>query len=113
MDNVSGKQNLTQDEMSTLLTQAAEVSEILKALSHSNRLLILCFLLEGERSVSEIEEFTSIAQATVSQHLTRLRQEKLIASRRDGRQIYYRIVDSKIATLIETLYKLYCAPEQN
>jgi len=103
------KQKLSKHELAVLLTQARDVSKILKALSHESRLLILCLLLDGEKSVSVIEEETEIAQATVSQHLTRLRLENLVASRREGRQIYYRIVDPKIATLIGTLHKLYCS----
>jgi len=105
---VKPKQPLIGSEMDEMFSQAREASEMLKALSHETRLLILCLLVDGEKPVSEIEESVGLAQATVSQHLSRLRLERLIASRRDGRQIYYRIVDDKVSTLIGTLYTLFC-----
>lgn len=101
---------LSKAETSEMLAQAREASEMLKTMSHEGRLLILCFLLDGEKTVSEIENLTSLAQATVSQHLARMRLDKLLGSRREGRLIYYRIVDQKVAVLIGTLYELYCRP---
>lgn len=102
------KQTFSVSDVDDMFAQAQAASELLKALSHEARLLIMCVLVEGEKSVSEIEENIGLPQATVSQHLSRLRLENLIAARRDGRQIHYRIVDSKVATLISTLHMLYC-----
>lgn len=91
-----------------LMDNARKASELLKALSHEARLVILCILSEGEKSVSELEEILSMPQAAVSQQLARLRFDRLVATRRDGRMIYYRIVDEEVATLIATLYQLFC-----
>ncbi len=112
MSLLQNTKTLTRAETAELLARAREASEMLKIMSHEGRLLILCFLLDGEKTVSELEALTSMAQATVSQHLARMRLDKLLGSRRDGRLIYYRIVDKKVAGLIATLYDLYCSPDQ-
>ena len=104
------KKNASPEEIADLMTQARKASEMLKALSHETRLLILCLLSEGEKSVSEIEEIVSLPQATVSQQLARLRFDKIVTTRREGRMIYYRIADSDVNTVIESLYDLFCKP---
>lgn len=91
--------------------QARRACHLLKALSHERRLLILCFLEEGEKSVSEIEEALDMAQAAVSQQLARLRSDGLVKARRDGRSIYYDIASAEARQVIGTLYALYCTPE--
>ncbi len=93
-----------------LLDQARKASELLKALSHETRLLILCLLSEGEKSVSELEDILDMPQATVSQQLARLRFDRLVTARREGRMIYYSIVDEEVSSVIETLYGLFCSP---
>ena len=93
-----------------LLAQARKASDLLKALSHESRLLILCLLAEGEKSVSELEEIMDMPQAAVSQQLARLRFDRLVNTRRDGRVIYYSIASTEVASVIETLYGLFCAP---
>ncbi|MFK7859973.1 MAG: ArsR/SmtB family transcription factor [Granulosicoccus sp.] len=90
------------------MVQARKASEMLKALSHETRLLILCLLSEGKKSVSEIEDIVSLPQATVSQQLARLRFDKMVTTRREGRMVYYRIADSDISSVIESLYDLFC-----
>ncbi len=97
-------------EFEILLQQARKASELLKALSHESRLLILCLLAEGEKSVSELEEIMNMPQAAVSQQLARLRFDRLVKTRRDGRMIYYAIADEEVSSVIETLYGLFCAP---
>jgi len=103
----------TQDELALLQQQARRASELMKALSHETRLMILCLLTEREMSVSELEQTIGLSQAAVSQQLTRLRLEKLVSARRDGRQIYYSIVDSEVQIIIESLYDLFCKPVRN
>lgn len=98
------------EELELLQTQARRASELMKALSHETRLLILCLLTEKEMSVSELEEIIGLSQAAVSQQLARLRLERLVSTRREGRQIYYRIVDKEVNTIIESLYDLFCKP---
>ncbi len=104
------KSDMTEDDMKDLLAQARKASELLKALSHETRLLILCILSEGEKSVSDLEEILSMPQAAVSQQLARLRFDRLVNARRDGRMIFYSIADREVSSVVETLYELFCKP---
>jgi len=87
---------------------AQEATDFLKALSHEGRLMILCSLAHGEKTVTELEQMLSQRQAAVSQQLARLRQEKLISARRDGKQIYYSLTDDRARRIIENVYELFC-----
>lgn len=89
---------------------ADDASELLKALANRHRLLILCQLIEGERSVGQLAEFLGIRDSTVSQHLSLLRRDRIIAGRRDGQTIWYRIESEPARNVIEVLYKSFCAP---
>lgn len=97
-------------DATALVAQARKASELLKALSHETRLLILCILSEGEKSVSELEEILAMPQAAVSQQLARLRIDGLVEARREGRMIYYSISGTEVASVVETLYDLFCTP---
>jgi len=101
---------MDEEDMDVLIKQAREASELLKALSHETRLLILCLLSEGEKSVSELEETMKMPQAAVSQQLARLRLDGLVRARREGRMIYYTIADLEVSSVVETLYDLFCKP---
>ncbi|MEX0408392.1 metalloregulator ArsR/SmtB family transcription factor [Aquibium sp. LZ166] len=96
--------------LNELLEQARKASDLLKALSHESRLLILCLLAEGEKSVSELEQIMDMPQAAVSQQLARLRFDRLVNTRREGRVVYYSIASAEVSSIIETLYTLFCAP---
>ncbi len=87
--------------------RAREASDFLKALAHESRLMILCDLIQGERSVGELEALLSLRQSTVSQQLARLRLEGLVAARRDGKTIYYSIVSDKVRSIIGALYESF------
>lgn len=100
----------TPEALNELMDQARMASELLKALAHEGRLLILCLLAEGEKSVSELEEAMHLPQAAVSQQLARLRFDKLVNTRREGRTIYYSIASEEVSSVIEVLYNLFCAP---
>ncbi len=89
-----------------LILQARRATDMLKALSHEGRLLILCLLADGEKSVSQIEAAMDMPQAAVSQQLARLRLDGLVTTRRDGRSIYYSIASDDAARLIETLHEM-------
>lgn len=89
--------------------KARKATEFLKALAHEGRLMILCNLIEGEKSVTDLEERLDMRQPTVSQQLARLRLERIIEARRDGRQTYYRISDPRAAKLVAEMYKIFCA----
>lgn len=93
------------------MRQAADAAEqMLKALANRHRLMILCQLSEGERSVGELAAFLDLRDSTVSQHLALLRKDGLVATRRDGQTIWYRLASDPAARMIETLYRTYCAP---
>lgn len=83
-------------------------SEFLKALAHESRLLILCLLTEGEKSVGELEELLVQRQSTVSQQLARLRLDGLVSARREGKTICYSLADEKVRVVLEALYKAFC-----
>lgn len=100
----------SKEDFDKLLQQARKASDLLKALSHESRLLILCLLVEGEKSVSELEEIMQMPQAAVSQQLARLRFDRLVSTRRQGRVIYYSIASAEVSTVISMLYDLFCAP---
>lgn len=85
-------------------------SALLKSLANSHRLLIVCQLIEKERSVGELAEFLGLRDSTVSQHLALLRRDAIVASRRDGQTIWYSIGSDPARELVETLYRVYCAP---
>lgn len=87
---------------------AGEAIAALKAMASHNRLLLLCELGQGERSVGELAQALKLAQSVVSQHLSLLRRDGVVSGRRQAQSVYYRISDPRIATLIDTLYRLFC-----
>ena len=89
---------------------ADRASDLLKALSNRHRLLIICQLIDGERSVGDLAEFLKIRDSTVSQHLALLRKDGLVSARRDAQTIYYSIASDPARELLKTLYKVYCEP---
>jgi DNA-binding transcriptional ArsR family regulator len=89
---------------------ADEASDLLKALSNRHRLLIICQLIEGERSVGDLAAFLDLRDSTVSQHLALLRKDGLVASRREAQTIYYSIASEPARAVLATLYQVYCAP---
>jgi len=93
-------------ERKVLIAKARQATDMLKALSHEGRLLILCLLADGERSVSEIEQAMAMPQAAVSQQLARLRQDGLVTARREGRSIYYTIASKNVTKLISALHDM-------
>lgn len=96
-------------DVNAVATQARAASVLMKALAHEGRLMILCHLIEGEKSVSELEELIGARQAAVSQQLARLRLEGLVTSRREGKAIYYTIGDARVERVIRTLHEIFCA----
>jgi DNA-binding transcriptional ArsR family regulator len=102
---------ITTKDLETLERSADEAARLLKALSNKDRLMILCYLAEGERKVGDLEELLELRQPTLSQQLARLRSEGLVATRRAGKSIYYSLASPEVQAVIETLYRLYCAPD--
>ncbi|HET8997154.1 MAG TPA: metalloregulator ArsR/SmtB family transcription factor [Acetobacteraceae bacterium] len=89
---------------------ADEASELLKSLANRHRLLILCQLTEGERSVGDLAAFLHLRDSTVSQHLALLRREGLVQARRDGQTIWYAIASLPARQVLETLFEVFCKP---
>src|ERR1019366_5024499 len=89
---------------------ADRASELLKALSNRHRLLIVCQLIDGERSVGDLAGFLGLRDSTVSQHLALLRKDGLVSARRDAQTIYYSIASDPAREVLKTLYQAYCAP---
>jgi len=95
-------------ELDEMMKNAQDASNFLKAISHEGRLMILCHLASGEKSVTELEDLLSARQAAVSQQLSRLRLEGLVKPRRDGKAIYYSLTDDRSTQIIEVVYNLFC-----
>jgi len=100
-----GCATLSADDM---MVQATAAAAFLKALSHEGRLMILCHLSSGEKSVTELEQKLDSGQAAVSQQLARLRLEGLVSCRRDGKAMYYSIQDPKVIRMIDLVYDMFC-----
>lgn len=92
--------------------KAGEAAALLKALAHDARLMVLCQLLDGEHSAGALQEGAGLSQSALSQHLARLREEGLVATRREAQTIYYRLADPKVARVLETLAAIYCPPKR-
>lgn len=86
-----------------------EASLLLKALSNECRLLILCNLLDGEKSVSELNQRVALSQSALSQHLARLRRDHLVKVRKQAQTVYYRIASDEAEQVIGLMHQLYCA----
>jgi DNA-binding transcriptional ArsR family regulator len=100
-------------DIEVLSAKAHQASEFLKALSHEVRLLILCFLIEGEKSVSEIEKMLKLRQPAVSQQLARLRADGLVEARRNGKNIYYSLARTEVRDVIGVLHNAFCRPRKS
>lgn len=102
---------ITDDEMDAMVANATTASNFMKAISHEGRLMILCHLVSGEKSVTELEDLLAARQAAVSQQLSRLRLEGLVTPRREGKTIYYRLADHRPRRILEVVYDLFCSDE--
>ena len=96
-------------DIQALRANADAAGQLLKSLGNPDRLLLLCQLSQGERNVGELEQLLGIQQPTLSQQLAVLRREGLVATRREGKQIIYRIDSPQALAVINTLYELFCA----
>lgn len=95
-------------EIKAMRKSAAQATALLRALANEDRLLLLCQLSSGECSVGELEALLDIRQPTLSQQLGVLREQELVETRREGKQIYYRVRDENALALLKALYRLYC-----
>ena len=95
-------------DLDIMAAKAKEASDFLKALAHQSRLMILCILCEGEKSVTELEHLLALRQPTVSQQLARLRTDGLVIARRDGKTIYYSLASDEARKIIGAIYEVFC-----
>ena len=90
-----------------------EAAQLLKALANEHRLLILCHLAEGEKSVGELNDRVSVSQSALSQHLSVLRRDGLVETRREAQIIYYRLAGGPATRVVATLHDVYCCTDRN
>lgn len=95
-------------DLEQMQQNARRASTLLKALSNEHRLMVLCQLSKGEKSVGELERLIGLSQSALSQHLARLRRDELVQTRRSAQTIYYSLKGAEAETVIATLYDLYC-----
>lgn len=95
-------------DMQLMRSAAGEAAAVLRTLGNPDRLLLLCQLSQGERSVGELEELLDLRQPSLSQQLAVLRNDGLVQTRRDGKRMFYSIAEPKLLVLLGTLYQLYC-----
>jgi DNA-binding transcriptional ArsR family regulator len=107
--NAMGLADLSQNQFAA---KAGEAAALLKALAHEARLMVLCQLLGGEHSAGALQEASGLSQSALSQHLARLREEGLVATRREAQTIYYRLADPHVARVLDTLAAIYCPPKR-
>jgi DNA-binding transcriptional ArsR family regulator len=98
-------------ELATMQASAANACKLMKVLTNPDRLMILCQLSQGERCVSELETSLGIVQPTLSQQLTVLRNEQLVTTRREGKNIYYQFSSPQALAVMEVLYSQFCIKE--
>jgi DNA-binding transcriptional ArsR family regulator len=99
-------------DLEALRAAAHEACALLKVLSNPDRLMLLCELAQGERNVGELQEAVGVVQPTLSQQLGVLREENLVQTRRDGKNIYYRLASGPALAVMEVLYQQYCVPSR-
>ena len=100
-------------DITELRKSAGEACSLLKVLANPERLLLLCQMTQGEHAVSELAAATGVEQPTLSQQLTVLRLNGLVATRREGKQVYYSITSQKALQVMQVLYTLYCQQGHN
>ena len=99
-------------DLDKMKTSAGKACQMMKVLSNPDRLMLLCQLSQGEKRVGELEEILGIVQPTLSQQLTVLRDEELVVTRREGKNIYYQIASSQAMAVMEVLFQQFCGPQE-
>lgn len=94
--------------LSVLEQNAREAAALLKALAHESRLLILCNLIDAEKTVTQLNQTVPLSQSALSQHLAKLRHQGLVTVRKEAQMVFYRLKSDKVSRLLSTLYDIYC-----
>lgn len=102
---------MTRDTLAALEASAEQASRLLAAMANGKRLLVMCHLLEGEKSVGQLAEIVGLSVAALSQHLGKMRALDLVKTRREAQTIHYRLASDEVREVLATLYRLYCAPD--
>jgi len=97
------------DDYMSMSDSAQDACDLLKGLANETRMMILCMLAEGEKTVSQLEGLLELRQPAISQQLARLRGDRLVKARRDGKAIYYSLASNEARRIIDVLYQIYCA----
>ncbi|EGR1452010.1 helix-turn-helix transcriptional regulator [Vibrio cholerae] len=95
-------------EMDEMKKNAEEVAELLRVMAHPERLMVLCQLTQSEMGVGQLQQGSTLSQSAFSQHLTVLRKHGIIQARKESQQVFYRLVDSRITALIQSLQNVFC-----
>lgn len=93
-----------------LIRNSDAAAALLASMAHPKRLLVLCQLAEGERTAGDLAARVGLSPSALSQHLAKMKAAGILASRRDGQTLYYRLAGREVRAIIDTLYALYCAP---
>jgi len=107
-EKIPEKQVLVKFPATDMQAHAADAASLMKALGNESRLMILCLLIEGERSVSDLNEIIPLSQSALSQQLGRLRQQGLVKTRRESQTIFYALADGPTDRVIHLLHDIYC-----
>jgi len=100
---------LTRVQVARLRGSAVRVTDLLKAMANPSRLMILCQLAEGEKSVGEMEDIIGLSQSGLSQHLAVLRKKRIVSTRREAQSIYYSLASKEVEEIMAALYRVFCA----
>jgi ArsR family transcriptional regulator len=103
--------NNAEIDLKQMASSANRASALMKTLGHKDRLMILCHLADGEKSVGQIADLLQIPQSPLSQHLSRMRKESLVETRREAQTIFYSLKSGEAARIVEVLYELFCASD--
>lgn len=107
------ERGMKEEDIERIVDHAKDATDFLKALTHEGRLMILCHLVTGEKSVTELEQLLSSRQSAVSQQLARLRLDGLVNCRRDGKAVYYSLKDGRAERVLELIFELFCTTEDD
>jgi DNA-binding transcriptional ArsR family regulator len=102
--------NAPTPHLTAMRKNAAKAEALLKQLSNRNRLVLLCQLVEGERTVGDLAKTIGISQSAISQHLSKLREAQLVEADKRGQEVYYRLCSAEAQTLLSVLYFMFCKP---
>jgi DNA-binding transcriptional ArsR family regulator len=99
-------------DLQNIIENAEKASKLLKVMSHPSRLMVLCYLMNGEAPVSALNEAIPLSQSALSQHLAGLRKAGLVDTRRESQAIHYRLTSRAVSRILEALYQIYCLPKK-